>query len=303
MQTGETTIRAPRGQLRRRGHHRQGTVGPARESRGRAGPALHGRDGRAAHGRDAHATGFTLTEIMIAMGVLAIGMAMVAGAMHAGIQVHIRTIDDIMRQLIGDNTLAIVQARVRHTANANNLIPTDKYQLLGSNYFGPGDLTYPSNTTGTPYGAAVFMKRRAIDANSSANDYDVLIVPYRLVSDSTTTTNSTVAAADMTPCTVSAGSSGGSMLTLPAGCAGGTVKVGSAIIDNRNGQVSLVKSLPETANTVELADVLTAGNKSGVTLTALTVSAGSNDRLECSKPVQTKTALSPAVGTWIPGDN
>jgi prepilin-type N-terminal cleavage/methylation domain-containing protein len=285
MQTGETTIRTRRSQVRRL------TLGAGLKRLGRPWAP--------------HRGGFTLTEIMIAMGVLAVGMGMVAGALHAGIQVHLRTIDDIMRQLIGDNSLAMVQARVRHSTG-NGI--TDTYTLLTSGttgcYFGPGDLKYPWDTANTPYGAAVLMKRRPINANVSPNDYDVLIVPYRIVSDSTTIAGITVVPKEMTPCTVAAGStaSSGSMLTVPAGLVNVSLRVGSVVIDNRSGQVSFVRSIPTASTTkAELANTLTAGNGSGVKLTTLAVTpTTNNNRLECSKPVQTKTALSPAPG-WLPG--
>jgi len=297
MQTGETTFRARGGPARWHGH-------PAREAQGRGGPAHHGRDGRATHGRDAHATGFTLTEIMIAMGVLAIGMGMIAGALHAGIQLHVRTIDDIMRQLIADNALAIVQARVRHTDGTTNGIPksTDPYICLNSGaYFGPGDLKFPWNQTTppTPYGAAVFMKRRAIDETKFANDYDVIVVPYTIIADSSNILG-TVGPNEiksLPSSTVSAGTSGSTVTVTSAG----VLKVGSVVIDNRSTQVSIVQSVTNTT-TVVLRDTLTAGNGTGVTLTTITVSnLANNGRLDCSKPVQTKTALTPAASNWTPG--
>jgi prepilin-type N-terminal cleavage/methylation domain-containing protein len=281
MQTGETTFRA------------------------RGGPAHHGRDGRATHGRNAHATGFTLTEIMIAMGVLAIGMGMIAGALHAGIQLHVRTIDDIMRQLIADNALAIVQARVRHTDGTGNLIPasTAPYKWLKTGtgadcYFGPQDLKYPSiNAANTPYGAAVFMRRRAIDTTRFANDYDVIVVPYTIIADSSNTLG-TENVQDLPSSTVSAGTPGSTLTVTSAN----VLKVGSVVIDNRSTQVSIVQSVTN-ATTVVLRDRLTAGNGTGVTLTTMTVSNSvTNGRLDCSKPVQTKTALTPNP-SWAPGGN
>ncbi len=308
MQTGETTIRASRSLVQWHGHPAREPACRSGRAQGRPGPAHHGRDGRATHGRDAHATGFTLTEIMIAMGVLAVGMAMVAGALHAGIQVHIRTIDDIMRQLIGDNSLAMVQARVRHTTDNKNAIPasTAPYRWLKTGtgadcYFGSGDLQYPWNTTGTPYGAAVLMKRRGLDATTStfANDYDVIIVPYTIIRD-TTGALGTVSATDMPSSTVAAGTPG-STVTVTATYAD-VLKVGSVVIDSRSAQVSVVQSVTNTT-TVILRDALSAGNGTGVTLTTMTVSnSATYGRLECSKPIQTKTALSPVPG-WTPGSN
>jgi prepilin-type N-terminal cleavage/methylation domain-containing protein len=286
MQTGETTFRVRGGPGQWHGH-------PAREARARGGPAHHGRN--------AHAAGFTLTEIMIAMGVLAIGMGMIAGALHAGIQLHVRTIDDIMRQLIADNALAIVQARVRHTDGTSNGIPanTAPYICLNSGaYFGPGDLKYPWNAN-TPYGAAVFMRRRAIDTTKFANDYDVIVVPYTIIADSSNTLGNLVITS-LPSSTVSAGTPGSTVTVTSAG----VLKVGSVVIDNRSTQVSIVQSVTN-ATTVVLRDTLTAGNGTGVTLTTMTVSnSGTNGRLDCSRPVQTKTALSPSLNaSWAPGNN
>jgi prepilin-type N-terminal cleavage/methylation domain-containing protein len=303
MQTGETTIRVSHSLVQWHGH-------PARESQGRPGPAHHGRDGRATHGRDAHATGFTLTEIMIAMGVLAVGMGMVAGALHAGIQVHLRTIDDIMRQLIGDNSLAMVQARVRHSTT-NGI--TDTYKLLDSkgtptSYFGTGDLKYPWNTVNIPngqpgYGAAVLMKLRKIaptppaSTTTSANDYDVLIVPYTVTPSTTGASPSEVTPSELT-CTIKVGTTASPTTGSTITAAANALKAGSVVIDTRNNvvQVYFVSSAP-TATTAELLETLAAGtNVKLITLTPATVT----DRVECSKPVQTKTALSPAP-SYTPG--
>ncbi len=294
MQTGEATFRTRHGQAQWHGH-------PARESQGGPGPAHHGGDGRATHGRDAHATGFTLTEIMIAMGVLAIGMGMIAGALHAGIQLHVRTIDDIMRQLIGDNALAIVQARVRHSTT-NGI--TDTYKLLKTGtgtdcYFGADDLKYPWNTTNTPYGAAVLMKLRKTDANSF-NDYDVLIVPYTVTPGTAGANPSEVSKTEFI-CNINTGTSGSSSgSTINA--AANVLKTGSVVIDTRNNivQIFFVRSTP-TTTTAELSETLAAGNNVKlITLTPANANSATPDRLECSKPVRTKTALSPNP-TWTPG--
>jgi hypothetical protein len=75
-------------------------------SRGRRPGVRRGRSG-----------GFTLTEIMIALGVMVIGLGMAAGAFHAGIQNHMTTIDDIFGRLICENAVAIAKVRLRHTLN------------------------------------------------------------------------------------------------------------------------------------------------------------------------------------------
>jgi len=228
--------------------------------------------------------GFTLTEIMIAMGILAVGMGMVAGALHAGIQTHIRTIDDIMRQLIGDNSLAIVQASVRHSPR-NGI--TDQYQTgtLTGPFIDPRNLKFPWNDDTSPYGAAVFIKVRVVP--SRANDYDVLIVPYRIIPLSGSMSSfPAVGSQTLNSCMIAA-SGDTSTITVGAGDAQ-YLDVGSAIIDNADGKASIVKS-KQSDTVFVLWDKMNAG--SGLIVTTLRPPA--NCRLECSKPVQTKTALSP----------
>jgi prepilin-type N-terminal cleavage/methylation domain-containing protein len=268
MRTGETTFRTSRSQAQP--------------------PTLGARPRRGAR------AGFTLTEIMIAMGVLAIGMGMVAGALHAGIQLHVRTIDDIMRQLIGDNALAVVQARVRHSAE-NGI--TGAYKLLGSkegdatSYFGPQDMKYPQDITTppTPYGAAVFMKRR-----DSFNDYDIMIVPYTVTPSTPTGSPSYV---NPTPFvgTIEKATSGSTITTTAS-----VLKVGSVVIDTRDNivRIFLVRSAASTTKAEFSESIPTGTNVQLITLTPET----GTDRIECSKPVQTKTALSPKPG-WTPGSN
>ncbi len=266
MRTGEKTARAL---------HQARPLASARQ--------LPGKRGR---------RGFTLTEIMIAMGVLAVGMAMVAGALHAGIQTHIRTIDDIMRQLIGDNTLAIVQASMRHSDN-NGV--TDQYQTGTQRgpFIAPANLKFPFNDPRSPYGAVVFLKVR-LDP-SRANDYDVLIIPYRIVLLSGSTNNyGAVTPQTLSSCTITTSGSV-SKITVSAGDAQ-YLMAGAAVIDNANGQVSIVKGKDGSSNNIfVLWDTMTNG-----TATITTLAPPANCRLECSKAVQTKTALSPEPG-WMPG--
>lgn len=238
--------------------------------------------------------GFTLTEIMIAMGVLAVGMGMVAGALHAGIQTHIRTIDDIMRQLIGDNALAIVQATVRHS-DLNGI--TDQYRTEGNGkaFIDARNLKFPFDDNTSPYGASVFIKTRPVEIGTSrANEYDVMIVPYRIIPLSETTSYGVASPRTMTSCTISTSGSV-SKITVSSSNAQ-YLSVGSAIIDIYNGQASIIKS-KQSDTVYVLADKMT---KTGTTTVTTLVPPGGS-RLECSKPVQTKTALTPQP-MWAPGN-
>jgi len=226
---------------------------------------------------------------MIAMGILAVGMGMVAGALHAGIQTHIRTIDDIMRQLIGDNALAIVQASLRHSGT-NGI--TEQYQAgpsSGTSFIDPRNLKFPFNDDTSPYGAAVFIKTPTTTVGTTrANSYDVMIVPYRIIPLSGTSTSlGTAIPRTLNSCSISTSGSV-SKITVSTGDAQ-YLTVGSAIIDSSNNQTSIIKS-KQSDTVFVLWDKL-----QNATTSVMTLAPPSNSRVECSKPVQTKTALSPST--------
>ncbi len=112
--------------------------------------------------------GFTLTEIMISLGVLVVGMSMAAAALHAGIQNHRTTVDDIVRTLIGENAVAI--ARVRLEDGSLNTSP----RLLTDDDIGPGDRRYPVQRP-TNYSYIIYGWR----VSSDQNDYKFLVIPAR----------------------------------------------------------------------------------------------------------------------------
>jgi len=78
--------------------------------------------------------GFTLTEIMIALGVMVIGLGMAAGAFHAGIQNHMMTIDDILGQLIGENAVAMAKIRLRHTPHNTGDAAWKAHNRIGTSF-------------------------------------------------------------------------------------------------------------------------------------------------------------------------
>lgn len=147
--------------------------------------------------------GFTITEIMIALGVLVTGMAMVAGALHAGIQNHVRTVDNVMWDIVGENGLSTIRARMRHTINLSNSIgstpaiiadtlTTDTIQFKG---LGPQDRRNPAFggtwTNGTFFGYCVIGWRPTSTCTGTdfKNDYRFCILPYRIVPGITGTIN------------------------------------------------------------------------------------------------------------------
>ncbi|MGB2824951.1 MAG: type II secretion system protein [Phycisphaerae bacterium] len=132
--------------------------------------------------------GFTLTEIMIALGVLAVGMGMAAGAFHAGIQSHIITVDEICRTMIGENAIAIAKARL--TTDASLPDPTwdaqkkewkvTYKQLSGTDLqqqrLGDSDTRYPIGPRST-YG---FLALGARARPKPRNDFKIMVIVYEI---------------------------------------------------------------------------------------------------------------------------
>jgi hypothetical protein len=106
---------------------------------------------------------------MIALGVLVVGMGMAAAALHAGIQRHLITVDDIVRTLIGENAIALARVRLE-----DGSLPETKPRWLTDAEIGPGDRKYPAQWD-TNYGYAIAGWR----AQQGRNDYKFLVVTGR----------------------------------------------------------------------------------------------------------------------------
>jgi len=135
--------------------------------RGKPAPRDIHRSGRR---RKRAAAAFTLTELMIALGILGIGLTMVAAALHAGIQTHDRTMDDLLRSMIADNALAIARARLTHGAT-----PPDVGDSLAMprKEIGLEDRKFP---VGQPSGRGYIVFARHL--TGADNLYEFMILPY-----------------------------------------------------------------------------------------------------------------------------
>jgi len=125
---------------------------------------------------------------MIALGVLAIGMGMAAGAFHAGIQNHIITVDEIHRTMIGENAVAIAKARLNADVNLPDPIwdPQKKeytlkwVQLSGSEInqrLGAQDVQYPIGLRST-HG---FFALGARAKPKPSNDFKFMVIIYEIL--------------------------------------------------------------------------------------------------------------------------
>lgn len=133
--------------------------------------------------------GLTLVEIMIAMALFTVGIAMVAAAFPTGIQQSQVTARTTMGMLIGENALAVCQAKLteqawrdRFGSNATNLqniedVNNPANDLLADDDQKCRDLTDSQGVVSladSRYGWLA-LGRRVVD---DGNDFLLVIVPY-----------------------------------------------------------------------------------------------------------------------------
>lgn len=139
------------------------------------------------HGR----AGFSLVELMLAMGILAIGMTMVATAFPTAILQTQRSAAETTGGLIAENAEAIIRARLNHE-DLDQYLPDDRFGELV-----PLSVTdIPVSAPASTRGAVVPLKDRRYDPDDdesteygwlllgcraalNANDYLFVVIPYR----------------------------------------------------------------------------------------------------------------------------
>lgn len=122
------------------------------------------------------AKGFSLAELMIAMGILAFGLAMVASLFPAAIKRVESSANDTIGQIICENALAVARTRLRHDPAGN--APTALGDATGS--IGAADRQYPAGSGGR-FGYVLLgraVKEPDADGRQD-NDYQLVIVSYR----------------------------------------------------------------------------------------------------------------------------
>ena len=134
------------------------------------------------------AGGFTLAEVMMALGILGFALPMVAAAMLAGMLESKESFDNTMSTMLAENALAVLRCRVSHSnlkASSWGSLKMNTFQQLPGGRIHDDDLIY------SPFGeqefrtkfACVIMGRRMAD---NANDYLFVAMVYRKLNDSDT---------------------------------------------------------------------------------------------------------------------
>ena len=127
-------------------------------------------------------TAFTLIEVMIAIGIFAVGAAMVATTFPAAILENMESSDYMMGTLIAENALAICRGTLRHRDVVARVGTTFTVSSDITDLIPASDKMYPVGDMDSRYGWIVAARHMTAEAN----DYQLAIVVYRRFSDKDT---------------------------------------------------------------------------------------------------------------------
>lgn len=118
------------------------------------------------------ASGFTLAELLISIGILGVGLTMSAALFPAGLDANKDSANDLLGTMICQNGLAIAKAKVKtfHVPGTSFTFLSDP----GAGVFTPAELQYPYGS-GEETGFYVFGRRIEADKN----EYELLIIAYQ----------------------------------------------------------------------------------------------------------------------------
>ena len=125
--------------------------------------------------------GFTLAELMVAIGLLGVGLVMVGTAFPAALMENKESYEKMMAQTIAENAAAICRARLRHAVvdgDPNVAARMTDIGNIASSEMPASDRCYPIGTDPNlaTYGWLLAAYQPSGDG---VNDYILYIVPYR----------------------------------------------------------------------------------------------------------------------------
>jgi len=87
--------------------------------------------------------GFTLVELMVAIGILAIGAAMVASVFPVAMLENKKSVEHTMGALISENALALCRQKLRHSDLNNAVAVAEGKYTDVTEYITPAEAAYP----------------------------------------------------------------------------------------------------------------------------------------------------------------
>jgi len=183
--------------------------------------------------------------VLIAIGILGTGLAMVAAVFPAGAQQALDARSDAMASLICQNALALTKLKVKHSTTTPPFATTLSKPPGG--WLGSDVVYYPQGTADTTRGMMVLGRQIA----SGKNDYQLVLLAFeKHVAGSTTCVeiaNCTIAAHDST-----------SQVTFPSGTNMSNVQIGSPVIVASDGSYATIVAKDDSARTAILSHSLEA---------------------------------------------
>lgn len=117
--------------------------------------------------------GFTLVELMLAIGILGVGLVMIGTAFPSAMLENKQSMDDTMATLVGQNAVAIARTRLRHSFLSG--ARWDAGDWIDASLIPQAEQAYTPLGEATRFGYLMKVKR----LQSGRNDYAVAVLPYQ----------------------------------------------------------------------------------------------------------------------------
>ena len=134
-------------------------------------------------------SGFTLVEVMIAMGILAMALPMIASTLMAGMIAKKEAVEKTMATIVAENAISILRVRASNQALTAAWGAGKGATLLQvpNSIISTADKAYKPCGEASLYGYEVLGQRMA----DNANDFRFAVLVYRKVSDADTVSSAT----------------------------------------------------------------------------------------------------------------
>ena len=122
--------------------------------------------------------GFSLVELMIAVGILGVGLIFSAALFTAAVKENVSSANSSMGTLMCKNALAVARVRLKNGPGAIAIDTT--FGPIPASKLGLGDLAYPIGNADTTRGCVALGARMVgDDQGNPINDYLLVFVAYR----------------------------------------------------------------------------------------------------------------------------
>jgi len=193
------------------------------------------RAGRGAAGDRRRRAGFSLAEILIAIGILSIGMGLVVTIFPAALGENNKSINDVLGSLIGNNGITVGKS----VLTAGDV--TSPALIVLADEATTGDLAtasqhYPAGGDGK-MGFVLLGRRLFADADTACQAYQLVAVAYRKAGASNSVTAQSVSG------TVAVN---GDVVEFTASANSGNLRAGSPLIHKATGLYARIKGVNGT---------------------------------------------------------